>query len=167
MWNLPRSGIEPTSPALAGGFLPTVPPGKSQKNLNCIMCLHYISIGECCFREFWVSQSHLQVFFTSLGSDSLESRSRDLFQGAKEHQAAAFPFLAFESLEHGFFLPIISWRGCHQAANSSSSILFEPEHHFYQYQVCSRHDWSDFAAAAAAAAAEVLVSPGWLSRSCS
>ena len=30
MWNLPGSGIEPVSPALAGGFLSTVPPGKSQ-----------------------------------------------------------------------------------------------------------------------------------------
>ena len=29
MWNLPRPGLEPTSPALAGGFLTTVPPGKS------------------------------------------------------------------------------------------------------------------------------------------
>ena len=28
MWNLPRPGIEPTSPALAGGFLATAPPGK-------------------------------------------------------------------------------------------------------------------------------------------
>ena len=29
MWNLPGPGIEPVSRALAGGFLPTVPPGKS------------------------------------------------------------------------------------------------------------------------------------------
>ena len=28
MWNLPRPGIEPVSPALAGGFLTTAPPGK-------------------------------------------------------------------------------------------------------------------------------------------
>ena len=30
MWDLPRPGIEPGSPALAGGFLSTVPPGKSE-----------------------------------------------------------------------------------------------------------------------------------------
>ena len=30
MWDLPRPGIEPVSPALAGGFLTTVPQGKSQ-----------------------------------------------------------------------------------------------------------------------------------------
>ena len=29
MWDLPRPGIEPISPALAGGFLTTAPPGKS------------------------------------------------------------------------------------------------------------------------------------------
>ena len=29
MWNVPRPGIIPMSPALAGGFLSTVPPGKS------------------------------------------------------------------------------------------------------------------------------------------
>ena len=28
MWDLPRSGIEPVSPALAGGFFTTEPPGK-------------------------------------------------------------------------------------------------------------------------------------------
>ena len=29
MWDLPGSGLELVSPALAGGFLTTVPPGKS------------------------------------------------------------------------------------------------------------------------------------------
>ena len=35
MWNLPRPGIEPVSPALAGRFSPTAPPGKS---ILCIFC---------------------------------------------------------------------------------------------------------------------------------
>ena len=30
MWDLPRPGLEPMSPALAGGFLTTAPPGKPQ-----------------------------------------------------------------------------------------------------------------------------------------
>ena len=29
MWDLPRPGIKPVSPALAGGFVTTEPPGKS------------------------------------------------------------------------------------------------------------------------------------------
>ena len=31
MWNHPRSGIEPVSPALAGEFFTTEPPGKPLK----------------------------------------------------------------------------------------------------------------------------------------
>ena len=31
MWDLPRPGLEPVSPALAGGFLTTAPPGKSPR----------------------------------------------------------------------------------------------------------------------------------------
>ena len=31
MWDLPGPGLEPMSPALAGRFLATVPPGKSQE----------------------------------------------------------------------------------------------------------------------------------------
>ena len=30
MWDLPRPGLEPVSPALAGGVLTTAPPGKPQ-----------------------------------------------------------------------------------------------------------------------------------------
>ena len=33
MWDLPGPGLEPMSPALAGGFLTTVPPGKSKNPL--------------------------------------------------------------------------------------------------------------------------------------
>ena len=33
MWDLPRPGLEPVSPALAGGFLTTAPPGKPQPAL--------------------------------------------------------------------------------------------------------------------------------------
>ena len=31
MWDLPGPGLEPVSPALAGGFLTTAPPRKSHK----------------------------------------------------------------------------------------------------------------------------------------
>ena len=40
MWDLPGPGLEPVSPALAGGFLTTEPPGKPQKGFlyftNCL-----------------------------------------------------------------------------------------------------------------------------------
>ena len=38
MWDRPRPGLEPVSPALAGRFSTTVPPGKPQKSLI-IVCL--------------------------------------------------------------------------------------------------------------------------------
>ena len=34
MWDLPGPGLEPVSPALAGGFLTTVPPGKPLKSVT-------------------------------------------------------------------------------------------------------------------------------------
>ena len=34
MWDLPRPGLEPVCPALAGGFSTTAPPGK-------LLCLHF------------------------------------------------------------------------------------------------------------------------------
>ena len=37
MWDSPRPGIKPVSPALAGGFLTTAPPGKSQ-TLSLLIC---------------------------------------------------------------------------------------------------------------------------------
>ena len=34
MWDIPGPGLEAVSPALAGRFLTTVPPGKSQQYMN-------------------------------------------------------------------------------------------------------------------------------------
>ena len=38
MWDPPRPGLEPVSPALAGGCLTTVPPGKS------LTFIHYLTV---------------------------------------------------------------------------------------------------------------------------
>ena len=42
MWDLPRPGLEPVSPTLAGGFLTTAPPGKSRPPIFIIKQLHLI-----------------------------------------------------------------------------------------------------------------------------
>ena len=39
MWDLPRPGLEPVSPALAGGLLTTVPPGKPNHNSSDTRCV--------------------------------------------------------------------------------------------------------------------------------
>ena len=43
MWDLPRAGITPVSPALAGTFLTTGPPGKSRSILFLFECEYEFS----------------------------------------------------------------------------------------------------------------------------
>ena len=48
MWDLPRPGLEPMSPALAGGFSTTAPPGKSPHVFKmCFFKKKYIELIEC------------------------------------------------------------------------------------------------------------------------
>ena len=41
MWDLPGPGLEPVSPALAGGFLTTAPPGKPSIHFKLFIYLFY------------------------------------------------------------------------------------------------------------------------------
>ena len=43
MWDLPRPGLEPMSPALAGGFLTTAPPGKPTLNFYPLIIFLFLS----------------------------------------------------------------------------------------------------------------------------
>ena len=45
MWDLPGSGLEPMSPAVAGVFLTTAPPGKSPNLLSVSMDLPVLDIS--------------------------------------------------------------------------------------------------------------------------
>ena len=55
MWDLPGPGLEPTSSALAGGFLTTALPGKSLffslKKIN-----YFLSHRYQCFKSAWMYQ---------------------------------------------------------------------------------------------------------------
>ena len=46
IWDLPRPGLEPVSPALAGGFLTTEPPGKPNP-LNKFLSAQYSTVDYC------------------------------------------------------------------------------------------------------------------------
>ena len=48
VWNLPGSGIEPMSPALAGGVLTTGPPGKSQDDGEVYVKMSVSLLFWCC-----------------------------------------------------------------------------------------------------------------------
>ena len=46
MWDLPGPGIESASPALAGGFLTTAPPGKLPLDVFALaVCIGYLEAG--------------------------------------------------------------------------------------------------------------------------
>ena len=45
MWDLPGPGLKPVSPALAGGFLTTAPPGKPSSNLDYFEIVSFISLA--------------------------------------------------------------------------------------------------------------------------
>lgn len=119
------------------GFLQLTPPSNFK---IASYELHYISIEQCCLREFLLSQSHLQVFFTSLVRNSLESRSRDLCQGAPD---SSFPPLGLWFPWTWVFALVGRRR---QSANSRSSFLPEPGHHSYQHRICSRGSFQSWLA---------------------
>ena len=48
VWNLPASGIEPASPALAGSFLSTGPPRKSPKYFLLLSSAQFSSVAQSC-----------------------------------------------------------------------------------------------------------------------
>ena len=53
MWDLPRPGLEPVSPALAGGFLTTAPPGKLRSFCYLSIYLFILdALGLCCVQAF-------------------------------------------------------------------------------------------------------------------
>ena len=69
MWDLPRPGLEPVSPALAGRFLTTAPPGKPKINhfkANysvafspfTVLCNHHLSCSEYFHSEYFQGVIH-------------------------------------------------------------------------------------------------------------
>ena len=69
MWDLPAPGIEPVSPALAGGFLTTAPPGKSSRLLQFarwkitpLILMYHVTIE--CFKVCTHLPSWVSLFFS-------------------------------------------------------------------------------------------------------
>ena len=82
MWDLPGPGIEPVSPALAGGFLTTAPPGKSlEDTLKLLLLDPFLYIKYTFLQEkavvallFWPAViSQTNDVLTFLNSYSLDS----------------------------------------------------------------------------------------------
>ncbi|KAJ8775852.1 hypothetical protein J1605_016079 [Eschrichtius robustus] len=73
MWDLPRPGLEPVSPALAGRFSTTVPPGKPQYSFNVLLCvaLFVVALG----KDFNYSDPELIRGYSKYGFNSIISKN--------------------------------------------------------------------------------------------
>ena len=78
MWDLPGPGLEPVSPALAGGFLTTAPPGKSHIQLisdsNFFNCLAIFLLVSKLLLEPRADMSSFYSFFFFSSSFVLHSQ---------------------------------------------------------------------------------------------
>ena len=67
MWDLPRPGLEPVSPALAGRFATTAPPGKPRVvcflMLSCMSCFYILEINPLSVASFANIFSHSEGCF--------------------------------------------------------------------------------------------------------
>ena len=63
MWDLPGPGIEPVSPALAGGFLTTAPPGNPGLLMKNKRCSYYSGHSKGFSRSVSGMQDKDQIYF--------------------------------------------------------------------------------------------------------
>ena len=69
MWDLPGPGLEPVSPALAGGFSTTAPPGKSPDEHFFIFKFIYLfmaALGLCCCARAFSAFGERGILFTAV-----------------------------------------------------------------------------------------------------
>ena len=76
MWDLPGPGLEPVSPALAGRFLPSAPPGKPLLGILKQHWFHFVDFQKAATSQRSLSMFCLPLptsFISSLLSDSLRN----------------------------------------------------------------------------------------------
>ena len=71
MWDLPGPGIEPVSPALAGGFLTTAPPEKSPLTY---FFIHHVYSHQHAFVTF--NKSIVKIYFVSVPETQIYCKER-------------------------------------------------------------------------------------------
>ena len=137
MWDLPRPGLEPVSAALAGGFLTTVPPGKSlYQHFKDILLLYFVLYYYCGRKLLPVS--FLCMFFSPL------MLLRSLFCAPEFHDKVsgrAFLFI-YSSMLHAVpnipmdsGLPVVLENSQALFFNSLSSSLFSPSETLTGYEL--------------------------------
>ena len=101
MWDLPRPGLEPVSPALAGGFLTTVPPGKSLKRF-----LMYL-------QSYTYNHQHNQIteHFITPKRNPIHTRRHSPFplSTASENHESTFRFYGFSYSGHSRIIQYVAF----------------------------------------------------------
>ena len=75
MWDLPGPGVEPMSPALAGRFFTTQPPGKPRSGVfkqGCCAVIHGVAKSQTPLTELTVPQRHLGRFLKRALASTLD-----------------------------------------------------------------------------------------------
>ena len=84
MWDLPEPGIKSLSPALAGGFLTTEPPGKSQHLVFLSGKNQQVGQGMECIPESKSGVSFNCLMISFLQLDFFKARSGQTGKGQKK-----------------------------------------------------------------------------------
>ena len=100
MWNFPRPGVKPISPALAGGFLTTGPPGKSSGSLT----YHFFTCTQFCLCRTYFSGLYIKsVILKSYVSDWKKSFVWFLNALTREQILDAVMFYCFKTIISGLY----------------------------------------------------------------
>ena len=94
MWDLPRPGLEPVSPALAGRFSTTAPPGKpysfvfnNKQNIKDYfrkVCFHVLNV-KFSLKDLFCVYLHLNLFKSLIFPLCLKDKSVRSFANSMEH----------------------------------------------------------------------------------
>ena len=90
MWGIPRLGLKPVSPALAGGFLTTAPPWKSLDQMNLIDI----------YRAFQPEAAEYTFFSSAHGTFSK-------IEHILSHKASLGKFMKLKSYQASFLITML------------------------------------------------------------
>ena len=123
MWDLPRPGLKPVCPALAGRFSTTVPPGKplypsfSVVKTGCIYWGHIYRSDHSGLSRFGKSGKHSWIFE---GGSNRAAGDPSCFQGSSESKTIGFLVCLFNLIK---FFKILLWIFLQDITTTTTTII--------------------------------------------